>query len=67
MLEVYEGAIAPELIAELLARHQVTRPGQQKEQDLQRLPGQAHACSAFAELTGAGVQLERSKHQWSGT
>jgi len=59
VLEIDErSVVAPELLAEFLARDQIAVCSEQQEQNLDGLARKTDTPSVFAQLTSAGIHLK---------
>jgi hypothetical protein len=56
--EVHEGVCRPELQAQLVARHQFSRPREQQGQNLKRLFLKLDAQAVLAQLSCASIRLK---------
>src|SRR6185503_16670209 len=60
-VEIHEGVGGPELLPELLARHDVARVREEQEEDLERLVGEPGLQALLAQLARLDIQLEGSE------
>jgi hypothetical protein len=60
-LEVDERAVVPDLLPQLLARHQLARTARQREQKPERLGRERHELAIAAQLAGGRVERERAE------
>ena len=58
VFEINERVVAPQPLAQFVARDQVTRPLEQSFEDFKRLTLQGNARTALAELAGTKIELE---------
>jgi hypothetical protein len=58
VLEVDEGALWPETMAELVAGDDIARAIEHETKNLERLILKAHSSRAFAQFTRTAIQLE---------
>ena len=64
VLEVDEGAVWPETVAQFVSSDEVSRALEQRAQDFERLTLKLEARRADSQLAGAQVELERSDLHW---
>ena len=62
-VEVDEGVLAPQLLADLFARDHLAGPAGQEPQDFERLGRQAHDGAVTAQFSTPGVELEDAEAQ----
>jgi len=63
VVEVHEGVPCPDLGTQFVARNQIASTLKQHSQHLQGLSAKSQFHSSFAELDGAGIELECVKTQ----
>ena len=61
VLEIDKRVCRPKLLPQFFPRHNFVRPLQQHDQNLKGLFLHANPGAAFAEFTGAGVQLKNTE------
>ena len=61
MIELDDGVIGPELLANFLAEHYLTGLLQQHYEDLHGLLPHADANAVLSQFTGADLKFERTK------
>ena len=61
LLKVDEGVFVPELMLNFLSRHELTRPTDEKREELEGLRLKMKLCFSFAQAACAGVQFEGTK------
>jgi hypothetical protein len=59
MLEIHEGPVAPDLLAQLLARDHLAGTGQQRQQNLEGLTGQTDTIPVLAQFARRGIHFKR--------
>ena len=61
VLEVDEGVVGPQALAELVASHELARPLEQHREQLQWLLLKAETCARLSQLARAQIELEDAK------
>ena len=61
MVEIYESIVRPELAAEFLAAHELSRVGKQGYQDKERLALELDLDSFFSQFPRAKIKLENAE------
>jgi hypothetical protein len=61
VIEVNEGVARPQLLQQLVARHDLAGPLDQSRQDLERLLAQPHADALLAQFARSAVDLEHAE------
>jgi len=61
MLEIDKRLVAPDLLPQLLTSDEFPRLGKQRQENLARLPGQANAQAALAQLARENIHFKRSE------
>jgi hypothetical protein len=60
-LEVDEGVVSPQVVAELLTQYGNARTGEQQAEDAGRLRREFDGLAIAAQLVGSKVELERTE------
>jgi hypothetical protein len=61
VVELDDGVVGPQHLAQLFAGHQLARPVQQHDQDSERLLVEANLDPVLAQLGGLNVEFERAE------
>jgi hypothetical protein len=62
-IELDEGGAAPDVAAKVVPAHDLTGPNHEEREDLQGLSGEMDEAALETQLTGLGVELERTEPQ----